>query len=474
VRALWAAALAAGVACGNGQGARGPARAPAGAATGEHAAVVWRVAGAAPGRGPDGLLVRGAAGELAELDPRSGRTLRALRLGRLEVDAALSSRELLVARGDGPWLVGLDPASGAARWRHRCTNAETPCDLAGGRAGDRLIVLGTIEHRSPTWSIGLVALDAATGRERWRRPTRWSDRAGTAVVVDGARAFVLGPDRALAVAADGRLLWERARHAALASGPAALAAGGGRVAFSDRGGVRIVDGAHGRDVAWAAAGGAPALALAGDLLLAAGEDGALAAFDAATGRARWRVRPADRLVPPILTDDRTIYVRTAHAGEPVGPGEAAGVIALRRADGAERWRYPLGINRSIVLAAGLVIADRTADDAREVVALAASLAPPGRATVRGTVRAAAGLPPLELGGLRVRIGDTVVATDAAGRFAATIPAAGVATIALMDRPRGVAPPPSCVGARPVRLRAERAITYQTEIVIELTIPCPPV
>ncbi len=469
MRAIWAAALAAGAACGNGIGAREPRR----AAAGEYAAVVWRVAGAAPGPVPGGVLVRGAAGELAELDPRDGRTLRALRLERLEVALALSSRELLVARGDGPWLVGIDPAGGAGRWGHRGTNAATPGVRVGGRAGDRLIVLGTIEHRSPTWSIGLVALDAATGRERWRRPTRWSDRAGTALIVDGERAFVLGPDRALAVGANGRLLWERARRAELASGPAALAAGGGRVAFLDGGGVRIVEQAGGRDVARVAIGGSPALALAGDLLLAAGEDGAIAAFDAATGRARWRARPADRLLPPILADDRTIYVRTAHAGEPVGPREAAGVIALRRADGAERWRYPLGINRSIVLAAGLLIADRAAGDAREVVALAASSTPPGRATVRGTVRAAAGLPPLELGGLRVRIGDAIAVTDAAGRFAATIPAAGVATIALLDRPRGVAPPPSCVGARPVRLRAEWAITYQTEIVIESTSPCPP-
>jgi hypothetical protein len=158
----------------------------------------------------------------------------------------------------------------------------------------------------------------------------------------------------------------------------------------------------------------------------------------------------------------------------VGDGEAAGVVALERADGEERWRYPLGVNRSIALAGGRLVADQAADGAREIVALAAGTAPPGRAVIRGTGRAAAGLPPLDLGGLRVRIGDTVVETDAAGGFAAEIPAVGVATIVLLDRPRGVSPRPTCLGARPVRLRADLDTSHQVSIIISTVSPCPPV
>ena len=473
MRALWAAALAAGAACGGAAGARAPGGGSGGSAGGA-VAVAWRAAGAAPGVIAGGLFVRGADGRLAELDPRDGRTRRAIRAPGLEILEGLSSRELLVARGAGPWLVGMGAVDGAERWRWRCANAETACEVVGGRAGGALLVLGEIEYRAPAWAIGLVGLDAATGRERWRRPTGWIDRAGTAIAVDGARAFVLGPDRVLAYDRDGRWLWERARAVGAAMEGAALAVGGGRVAFADAGGVRIVEGAGGRDVALLAGAGAAAVVLAGDLLVTGGEDGVVAAFDAATGRARWRARPADRLVPPILADERTVYVRTAHAGEPVGDREAAGVVALARGSGAERWRYPLGVNRSIALAGGWLVADQAADGAPEIVALAAGAAPPGRAAIRGTVRAAAGLPPLELGGLRVRIGDAVVETDAGGGFAAAIPAVGVATIVLLDRPRSVSPGPACLGARPVRLRADLPTTHHVNIVISSVSPCPPV
>jgi outer membrane protein assembly factor BamB len=302
VRALWAAALAAGAACGSAAGVR----APGGGVAGGSAAVAWRAAGATPSVIAGGLFARGADGGLAELDPRDGRTRRAIRIEGLEILEGLSSGELLVARGAGPWLVGLDAADGSERWRWRCANAETTCEVVGERVDGELIVLGAIEFRSPTWSIALVGLDAATGRELWRRPTRWIDRAGTAIAVDGERAFVLGRDRVLAFGRDGRRLWERERSAEGALDGAALAAGGGRVAFADAGGVRIVDGASGRDLGRIVGAWTATLVFAGDLLLAGGEDGALVAFDAAKGRARWRVRPADRLVPPILADERTV------------------------------------------------------------------------------------------------------------------------------------------------------------------------
>jgi len=424
------------------------------------AAARWRVPGSRPTVLGDRLVAR-VEETWVELDPQTGARLRELPSqsagGPLDYMADASADDVLVARENGPWLVGLDAGSGMQRWRARCANIESYCDLQGRRVANRLIFLGKTTYNRESWTIGLFALDAHTGQELWRQPTPLRSLYNTHIATDGGRVFVMGHDRLMAWGADGVSLWERPRTAehTLQHSGNVLVANNGLVAFVDVGHVRVLDagtGAVKSDMHWT--GGAE-LALSDGILYTASDSSAkviqIIASDARSGRVLWIARGDGILASPIQVCGPTLILRTSHSDDRLRMSEAAEIAAVRRSDGRTLWRYPLGVNRSAPVARNLVIADSYTDGVQHLVGLTTFAGPHNQAfatitgSIVGTDRSTS------LGGLRVRIGDQVTKTDEKGRFEGRVPALGVVTVVLLDRPPGLS---RCQAARTARVWIE--------------------
>jgi hypothetical protein len=186
-------------------------------------------------------------------------------------DALWRAGDLAVAAGASV-VVALDAASGAERWR-------APGTTWAARAADALCVA------RPG---ALACHDLASGRLRWSRPLQEAPGA-LAAPAGGPLVLAAGPALTALDPASGRLAWRfeppAARRLRLAAfGPLALAA-------SDAGFLYALD-AAGR-VAWRlhlpgpAAGAPQPLAADGLVLCATALGGALVRFDAASGRRRF-------------------------------------------------------------------------------------------------------------------------------------------------------------------------------------------
>lgn len=174
--------------------------------------------------------------------------------------------------------VALDAATGLVRWR-------TTGQVAGLAYGAGL-VLAAID---PTDGAAVVALDARSGEERWRRAP------GNAVATH---------ENPLAVA-DGRVFYAT-------DSVAAFSLAGGAVEWERPSAVTEVDGSPVTD---------------GEAVYVTGDD-AVVALDAATGRTRWR------------ETDHAVRGTPALAGETLYCPTYAGVVALDATDGRERFRFP--------------------------------------------------------------------------------------------------------------------------------------
>ncbi len=193
---------------------------------------------------------------------------------------------------------------------------------------------------------GVVALDLATGAQRWRATLPVAVRGGIAVIgqtvitaqIDGV---VVGLD-----AATGAVRWRTEMSAGLPPGPSAIfgapAAEDGDVLIGHQRLVSALDGATGRPL-WSAeptTGGwdsqsLSAIAVGGGIAAGAfhRDRGGVIAWDRATGRELWRFAGEDAVginASPVIAGD-TVFVMTAR--------DVA--FALDAATGAVRWQTPL-------------------------------------------------------------------------------------------------------------------------------------
>ena len=199
-------------------------------------------------------------------------------------------------------------------------------DVAPAFAGSLLLV--------PTEQ-GLLALDRATGRQRWSAPV--GDRTNTPAV-DGGRAVVTTWEGTLAAIdlADGKVAW-RLKLAGNALGPAA-AARGTAVATFDTGraaGAVAVDLATGRQ-RWSApltADGVSAPAIGDGVVVVVAADVAAHGLSLESGAERWRT-PLDGSgspeMAPLPQPDGSVLV--AH--------RLGGMALLDGGDGRVRWDSP--------------------------------------------------------------------------------------------------------------------------------------
>jgi outer membrane protein assembly factor BamB len=202
-------------------------------------------------------------------------------------------------------VYAVEIASGRQRWAARIADDDETTVFAPV-VSDRLVIAGFTSFAPPTIG-GFVALDAATGDERWRQLFPSSTGTSTGTGVTGGPLLVgdvvVGVNRTGVIYAfdlnTGSVRW---------SLPAvnATAAGSWRMDQDFR-----------------------ALARTGPLLFAGSLTGVVAAYDINTRTERWRRAPLEASVAfGITSDEQAVYV----------PYFSGHLVALDVKSGVERWR----------------------------------------------------------------------------------------------------------------------------------------
>lgn len=300
----------------------------------------------------------GRAPALPELPPFS--TILAVRQAwavRLAAGTSLlppsaSGDAVTVATTDGT-VIAIDALSGRERWR---TRVGTPLLTGAGSDGDTVVVV----------SAGNELIALADGRVRWRQ--RLGARAYTAPLVADGRVFVQTGDRTVGAwdAGDGHRLWSKAhtpdalvlgKPGVLALAGDTLVAGvGGRLA-----GLSPVDGGMRWEAPIATPRGTDDVDRLVDLtggvsrhdhvVCARAYDAAVGCVDTATGVRRW-ARPATGSDGLDGTPDRVF-----------GSESSGSVIAWRRDDGTPAWRSERfrnhGLTAPLVIGRALAVAERS-------------------------------------------------------------------------------------------------------------------
>jgi outer membrane protein assembly factor BamB len=235
---------------------------------------------------------------------------------------------------DGSDLVSLD-LDGEVAWT-RPDVGRIPSDPT---AGDGAIYFGTSDG-------DLVAVDAATGDERWR--TKVDETAGAVhrpAFADGR--IHVGSDGGGFVAvdaADGAILW-RFDTGAFATGTAVVAGGIAYVGavHVPEGRLWALDAATG-DERWSVDGPYASPAVADGVAYSGAFDDDMAAYDATTGERLWS-SPVKGVIRPIAVAEGVVYV-------PVDTERR--LYALDASTGEERWRMDLdgGIDCCVSVAGG--------------------------------------------------------------------------------------------------------------------------
>ncbi len=99
-------------------------------------------------------------------------------------------------------------------------------------------------------------------------------------------------------------------------------------------------------------------AVSGDTIFAASALGWASSLDAATGQAHWSVDLGESVFSPVVAGDRVLFATRGFFGqaEREGPLGAGHIVALRRSDGEELWRFELPDSVGFPLSGGAVSA----------------------------------------------------------------------------------------------------------------------
>lgn len=272
-------------------------------------------------------------------DARTGRLRWTYRTGPNAFIRALGRGWAIVAPDFGP-LIGLDLATGKQRWRFELS----PLQAAeyGTIAGDTLFVGTSFPSEGAVDPPVVYALDVATGRQRWRTVLdRGTDLQWAAPVVDGGQVLVAdtlshegsAPTSHLHAldAGTGRLRWKANLHAGqqgFFAEPPVVAGGLVYVATASRM-LLALDADSGREV-WRERG-FPVVAGVREGMVIAVIGDRLVALDAGGGIRRWDVPVSGRGEHWPVLEGATVYSASARD-----------VIAVDATTGTTRWRVPVG------------------------------------------------------------------------------------------------------------------------------------
>lgn len=268
---------------------------------------------------------------------------------------AVDGKSIYVGSQD---LVAVNAATGQPRWRFEPTvpDHDYPKGDAEPDVGHPAVVDGTVYAsvafvgpggRPSRYNGALIAVDATTGKQRWRHDTpggvTYDEFSTVTVAEDTVVTSVAASDGSatrtvIGFATDGTERWRTQVDEMF---PGALPVADGRVYIPSATGIRALDLATGEPV-WTAlprvrfAPAATPMVADGTLFVAEeGEPGVtLIALDATTGEEHWRTAYAPETATPDMTigtaDETTVYITV--------DGIDRTVMALDRADGSERWR----------------------------------------------------------------------------------------------------------------------------------------
>ena len=343
---------------------------PPGAAP-PQAAPLWTAEAAAPRlvepweRGPQaaGNLVVAASGHdeparVRAYDARTGRLRWTYPTGPNAFIRAIGDGWVIVAPDFGP-LIGLDLATGKQRWRFKLA----PLQAAeyGTIAGDTLFIGTSFTAEGALDPPVVYALDLATGRQRWRTVLdRGTDLQWAAPVVDGRQVLVAdtlshegsAPTSHLHAldAGTGRVRWKADLHTSqqgFFAEPPVVAGGLVYVATASRR-LLALDVDSGREV-WRERGFPVVAGVRDGLVIAAIED-RLVALDAGSGVRRWEVPVSGRGEHWPVLDGDTVYMASVDD-----------VIAVDAAAGTTRWRVPVdpAVGPSVRIGGRLYVATRS-------------------------------------------------------------------------------------------------------------------
>lgn len=245
-------------------------------------------------------------------------------------------------------LTAMDVTDGTDRWTFTPSipNPETGTQsnafarIASPTVVDGVVYISVsfgIQDANEYYHTALIAVDGATGTQRWRIDS--STPSFSAVAAADGTLFVAGPDltgdggeHVYALnPADGTVRWRQ-------PGGGVPPVADGRVFITEESGVTALDAATG-EIVWTALPQVKnlftELVSNGTLFVAEGTPpgATLIALDAATGTEQWRTAydPTSSSYPSIGTaDDERVYVQMETMD--------ADVIALDRTDGSERWK----------------------------------------------------------------------------------------------------------------------------------------
>ncbi|MFM9106491.1 MAG: PQQ-binding-like beta-propeller repeat protein [Chloroflexota bacterium] len=238
---------------------------------------------------------------------------RAFAGGEVYASPVVSAGLVLLPTRTGA-LVALDAASGAERWRR---------DLGGYVARSAAAADGDSAYVASGYWLSAVSL--VDGTLRWQAPIRFA--GPSAPLMDRERVILATQEGSVYAfrPADGSQVWVR-HSEGMVFGSVALA--DGRVYFgNERGQVFALDAGTGSEV-WrtqAGAGIRGAPAISGGTLFVATDAGETIALATATGQERWRAATGGGSSPALRNG--VVYV---------APGEG-GLTALDAATGAEAW-----------------------------------------------------------------------------------------------------------------------------------------
>ncbi|WP_198679257.1 serine/threonine-protein kinase [Thermomonospora amylolytica] len=299
---------------------------------------------------PAGAMVLAMGYDLGcyALDGRTGKR----RWHRSDLSVSPNLGGLLLA-GDVPVgydsraVYALNPSTGEELWRHSAESRWHPpaCDR-------NIVCIPTSE------GVGeglLIGRDARTGAERWRRAVGTHVR-DTGVALGGGVAYFSAEGGALEAveAATGRSRWRVVLGRGTLYRMDTPVVAGGAVYVFDNAGVLHARGAGDGARRWTAeVGGVPGdleteqVMVVGDAVHTMTTDGTIRSFDAATGRARWRL-------PTGVRARRRLAGQMTPAGDVLLVMAHETLLGVGAADGRVRWRQEIGIQESApVLAGGL-------------------------------------------------------------------------------------------------------------------------
>jgi outer membrane protein assembly factor BamB len=271
-------------------------------------------------------------------DARTGRLRWTHQTGPNAFIRALGQGWVIVAPDYGP-IMGLDLATGRQRWRFELASLQAA--EYGTIAGETLFIGTSYPTEGAVDPPVVYAFDLATGRQRWRTALdRGTDLEWAAPVVVGGQVLVAdtlshegsAPTSHLHAldAGTGRVRWKADLHAnqqGFFAEPPIVAGGLAYVATASRT-LLALDAASGREV-WREPG-FPVVAGVRDGLVIAAIDNQLVALDAGTGVRRWEVPLSNGGERWPVLEGESVYVASVDD-----------VIAVDAAAGTTRWRVPV-------------------------------------------------------------------------------------------------------------------------------------